>query len=102
MTQGQFKCRRTSVETAPIPVHTLSAIDDAIPQIETAILEDRRVIEHQLVREVKISLGSLTICTWEKCLLDGFYGCSHLYRSRKGSSVLKLFRQSRQSGGLLC
>ena len=26
---GQFKCRRTSVETVPIPGHPLSAIDDA-------------------------------------------------------------------------
>ena len=49
----QFKCGRTSVETVPIPIpipgHPLSAIDDAIiQQIETAILEDRRLTERQL------------------------------------------------------
>ena len=40
--------------------HPLSAIDDAtIQQIMTAILEDHRVTECQLVHEVKISLGSV-------------------------------------------
>ena len=48
---GQFKCGRTSVETVPIPGHP------AIQQVETAILEDRRVTERQLVHDVKISLG---------------------------------------------
>ena len=52
---GQFKCNCTSVETFPIPGHPMSAIDDAtIQQIETAIWEDRRVTERQLVHEVKI------------------------------------------------
>ena len=51
---GQFKCGRTSVKTIPIPGHPLYAIYDAtIQQIETDILEDRRVNERQLVHEVK-------------------------------------------------
>ena len=50
----------------PIPGHPLSAIDDAtIQQIETDILEDRCVTEHQLVHEVKISVESV-----EKILHD--------------------------------
>ena len=40
----QFKCGRTSVETAPIPGCPQSAIDeDTIHQVEAAILEDRRI-----------------------------------------------------------
>ena len=63
---GQFKCGCTSVETVPIPGHPLSAFDDAtIQQIETAILEDHRITEHQLVHEVKISMGSM-----EKIIYD--------------------------------
>ena len=39
----QFKCGRTSVETASIPGRPHSAIDeDTIRQVEAAILEDRR------------------------------------------------------------
>ena len=54
----QFQCGCTSVETVPIPGHAMSAIDDAtIQQIETTILEDRRVTERKLVHEVKINLG---------------------------------------------
>ena len=50
---GLFKCSRTSVETVPIHGQPLSAIEDAIiQQIETAMLEDRRVTERQLVREL--------------------------------------------------
>ena len=57
---GQLKCGHTSVETVPIPGHPMSAIDDAnIQQIETSILEDRRVREHKLVHQVKINLGSV-------------------------------------------
>ena len=48
------------VETVPNSGHPLSAIDDAtIQQIETAILEDRRVTEREVVNEVKISLVSV-------------------------------------------
>ena len=48
------------MKTVPIPGHPLSAMDDAsIQQVETAILEDRCVTEHQLVHEVKISFGSV-------------------------------------------
>ena len=48
------------VETVPNPEHPLSAIGDAtIQQIETAILEDRRVTEREVVSEVKISLMSV-------------------------------------------
>ena len=55
---GQFKCSRTSVETTQIHWQPQYAIDDAtIQQIETAILENRRVTERQLFRELKISLG---------------------------------------------
>ena len=50
----------------PIPVHPLSAVDNStIQQIETAILEDRHVTGHQLVHEVKISVGSV-----EKIIYD--------------------------------
>ena len=46
------------MEMVPIPGRPLSAIDDAIlQQIETAVLEARRVTERQLVHEVKISVG---------------------------------------------
>ena len=48
----QFKYGRTSVGTVPKSGHPLSTIDDAILQlIETAILEDCRVTERQLVHE---------------------------------------------------
>ena len=54
----QFKYGGTSVEMVPIPGRPLSAIDDAIlQQIDTAVLEARRVTERQLVHEVKISVG---------------------------------------------
>ena len=56
----QFKCGRTSVETAPIPGRSQSAIDDAtIQQVEAAILDDRRITVRQLAHEVKISVGSV-------------------------------------------
>lgn len=58
----QFKCGRTSVETAPIPGRSLSAIDeDTILQVEAAILEDRRITVRQLAQDVKISVGSVDI-----------------------------------------
>ena len=34
----------------------------------------------------------MTICTCERCVLDGFHGCSRLYRSKNGPSALKFFR----------
>ena len=56
----QFKCGRTSVETAPIPGRPHSAIDeDTIHQVEAAILEDRCITVCQLVQNVKISVGSV-------------------------------------------
>ena len=56
----QFRCGRTSVETAPIPGRSQSAIDDAtIQQVEAAILDDRRITVRQLAHEVKISVGSV-------------------------------------------
>ena len=60
-----FKCGRTSVANVPIPGHPLSSIDDAtIQQIETAILEDPRVTEGQLIHEVKISVVSVEKNPW--------------------------------------
>ena len=64
----QFKCGRTSVETVLIPGHSLSAINDpTIQQILTAILEDRRVTDRQLVHAVLIRVNlwkasSMTVC----------------------------------------
>ena len=93
----QFKCGRTSVETAPIPGRSQSAIDDAtIQQVEAAILDDRRITVRQLAHEVKISVGSMekssmTICTWERFQLDGFHGYSLLSRNKNESSAPKLF-----------
>ena len=56
----QFKCGRTSVETAAIPGRPQSAIDeDTIRQVEAAILEDRRITVRQLAQDVKISVGSV-------------------------------------------
>lgn len=56
----QFKCGRTSVETAPIPGRPQSVIDeDTIRQVETAILEDRRITVRQQARNVKISVVSV-------------------------------------------
>ena len=56
----QFKCGRTSVETAAIPGHPHSAIDeDTIHQMETAILADRRITVRQLAQDVRISVGSV-------------------------------------------
>ncbi|XP_071114560.1 protein GVQW3-like [Haliotis cracherodii] len=56
----QFKCGRTSVETAAIPGRPHSAIDeDTIYQVETAILADRHITVRQLVQDVKISIGSV-------------------------------------------
>ena len=57
---GQFKCGRISAEMLAILGHPMSTIDDAtIQQIETAIFEDRRVTERQLVHEINISLGDV-------------------------------------------
>ena len=56
----QFKCGRTSVETAPIPGRPHSVIDEGtIRQVEAAILEDRRTTVRQLAQGVKISVGSV-------------------------------------------
>ena len=55
----QFKCGRTSVETASILERPHSAIDeDTIRQVEEAILEDCRKTTCQLAQDVKISVGS--------------------------------------------
>lgn len=65
----QFKCGRTSVETAPIPGRPQSAIDeDTIRQVEAAILDDRRITVRQLAEDVKISVGSV-----EKIIHDHLY-----------------------------
>ncbi|XP_052824067.1 protein GVQW3-like [Octopus bimaculoides] len=54
----QFKCDRTSVETAPIPGRPYSVIDDDTNhKVEATILEDRRITIWQLAQEVKISVG---------------------------------------------
>nr|XP_027231757.1 uncharacterized protein LOC113823339 [Penaeus vannamei] len=51
----QFRCGRRSVEKASIPGRPQSAIDeDIIHQVETVILEDRRITIRQLP-DVKIS-----------------------------------------------
>lgn len=56
----QFKCGRTSVETAPIAGRPHSAIDEhTIQQVEAAILENRRVTVRDLAQNVKISVGSV-------------------------------------------
>ena len=48
------------METVPIPWHS-SVIDDGIiQQIETAIVEDRHLMERQLVHELNISVGPVT------------------------------------------
>ena len=84
----------------PISGHHLSAIDDAtILQIETAILEDCPVTERQLVYEVNISFGYVENIIYKHMHMlkgsachDGFHCCSQLYRSKTGSSELKIFR----------
>ena len=81
-------------ETVPIPRRPQYVIDDAtIQQVEAPILEDRRVtVRHEVKINVRsVEKTSMTICTWGRCLLDRFHGYSHLYRSKNGSSVLKLF-----------
>ncbi|MEW8544355.1 MAG: hypothetical protein AB2693_12545 [Candidatus Thiodiazotropha sp.] len=56
----QFRCDRTSVETAPIPERPQFAIDDAtLQRIETAILDDRCITVRQLAHEVKINVRSV-------------------------------------------
>ncbi|XP_014768137.1 protein GVQW3-like [Octopus bimaculoides] len=56
----QFKCGRTSVETAPIHGRQHSATDDnTIHKIEAAILDDRRITIRTLPQEVKTSVGSV-------------------------------------------
>lgn len=56
----QFKCGRTSVETAPIAGRPHSAIDEhTIQQVEAAILENRRVTVRDLAQNVKISVASV-------------------------------------------
>ena len=56
----EFKLGRKSVETAPRPGRPPSAIDEAsVRQVETAILEDRRITIRQIAQEVKISIGSV-------------------------------------------
>lgn len=52
----QFRCSRRSVETAPIPGRSQSAIDeDIIHGVETAILEDCRITVRRLAQDVKIN-----------------------------------------------
>ncbi|CAI5785162.1 Hypothetical predicted protein [Podarcis lilfordi] len=54
----QFKCGRTSVETAPIPGQPQSPIDeDTIQQVEAAVLEDPCITVCLLAADVKISVG---------------------------------------------
>lgn len=56
----QFKCGRTSVETAPIPGRPQLAIDeDTIWQVEAAISEDHHITVHQLAQDVKVIVGSV-------------------------------------------
>ncbi|XP_029648763.1 uncharacterized protein LOC115222601 [Octopus sinensis] len=94
----QFKCGRISVETS-ISGQPHSAIDDdTIHKGKAAILKDRRITIRQLVREVKISEGSMekkitTICTRGSCLHDGFPGCSHLLRSSNELTAPRLVWQ---------
>ena len=74
-----------------------SAIEDAtIQQIETAILEDRRVTERQLVRELKNSLVSVVKIMYDEyvkgvCLMDSTVP-HNFSRSKNGPRPLKLFR----------
>ncbi|XP_029646598.1 uncharacterized protein LOC115220588 [Octopus sinensis] len=56
----QFKCGRTSVETALIPGRPHSAIDNGtIHNVEAVILDDRRISIRQIAQEMKISVGSV-------------------------------------------
>lgn len=56
----EFRCGRTSVETAPKSGRAQSAIDgDSVQKIQSAILADRRVTIRELAAKVGISVGSV-------------------------------------------
>ncbi|XP_014782283.1 protein GVQW3-like [Octopus bimaculoides] len=56
----QFKCGRTSVETASILGRPHSAIDDdTIYKVEATILENHCITIRQVTQEVKIRVGSV-------------------------------------------